>query len=140
MAERKYKYLFCISCMRVRLHTFNVPHNLFALHYSSRLRYHSLDEQQSVPNLFWIQSSSQIICAPLSVPLFQIQFKIFSCMKKLTNVANDIFLFQAKLFFKARVVTKGCSCRKAVFVSLQKAIPFSNITLMTPAKPRNYTE
>ena len=133
-------YLLCISCMRVGLHTFIIPHNLFALHHSPILRYHSLDEQQSVPDLSRIQSRSQIKCVPLSISIFQIQFKIFNCMKKLTNVANDISLFQAKLFFKARVVTKGCSCGEAVVVSLQKAIPFANITLTTPANLQNYIE
>ena len=59
---------------------------------------------------------------------------------QLTYVAYICIFLQAKLFFKARVVTKGCNCGEAIVLSLQKALPFANITVTTPAKLRNYIE
>lgn len=47
---------------------------------------------------------------------------------------------QAKLFFKAHVVTKGCNCGNAIVVSLQKALPFANISVTTPVRLRKYIE
>ena len=44
------------------------------------------------------------------------------------------------MFFKAYVATKGCNCGDAIVVSLQKALPFANITVTTPVQLRKYIE